>query len=63
MPYVSHAQRKYFNANRRKLESQGVDVDKWNHESKGVKLPERVPKKRKFTVKRKRGKIIIDRRK
>lgn len=39
MPYVSDAQRKYFNANREKLEKQGVDVDEYNKASKGKKLP------------------------
>jgi hypothetical protein len=39
MPLVSEAQRKYFNANRAKLENQGVDVDEWNQASKGMKLP------------------------
>jgi hypothetical protein len=42
MPYSSDAQRKFFNANRDKLEKQGVDVDEWNESSKGKKLPERV---------------------
>jgi len=41
MPYKSEAQRKYFNANRKKLEAEGVDVDHWNEESKGKKLPEK----------------------
>ena len=41
MPYKSEAQRKYFNANRRKLEAEGVDVDHWNTESKGKKLPKK----------------------
>lgn len=44
MPYVSDAQRKYFNANRSKLEAQGVDVDEYNKASKGKKLPEHVKK-------------------
>lgn len=42
MPYSSDAQRKFFNANRGKLEKQGVDVDEWNESSKGKKLPEHV---------------------
>jgi hypothetical protein len=42
MPYVSDAQRRYFNVNRKKLERQGVDVDEWNDASRGKKLPERV---------------------
>lgn len=40
MPYKSDKQRKYFNANRKSLEKQGVDVDEWNKESKGMKLPD-----------------------
>lgn len=46
MPYKSDAQRGYFNANRAKLEAQGVDVDEWNAASKGKKLPRRVSKMR-----------------
>ena len=45
MPYVSRAQEKYFNANRKKLQSQGVNVDEWNAASKGKKLPARSKKK------------------
>lgn len=41
MPYKSEAQRRYFNANREKLEAEGVDVDEWNESSKGKKLPEK----------------------
>ena len=41
MPFKSKAQQGYFNANRAKLESQGVDVDEWNAASKGKKLPAR----------------------
>ena len=44
MPYVSDAQRRYFNANRSKLQRQGVDVDEWNSSSRGKKLPEKVKK-------------------
>jgi hypothetical protein len=39
MPYKSQAQERYFNANRGKLEAQGVNVDEWNAASKGDKLP------------------------
>lgn len=39
MPYKSDAQRKFFNANRKKLEAKGVDVDEWNESSRGKKLP------------------------
>lgn len=46
MPYVSNAQRKFFNANRGTLEKQGVDVDEWNHASAGSKLPEHAPKRK-----------------
>jgi len=49
MPYKSKAQQAYFNANRDKLEAQGVDVDEWNKSSKGKKLPERVNKKKSST--------------
>jgi hypothetical protein len=41
MPYVSDAQRRFFNANKEKLEKQGVDVDEWNKASKGKDLPEK----------------------
>ena len=44
MPYKSLAQERYFNANRAKLESQGVNVDEWNKASKGMKLPKRKSK-------------------
>lgn len=44
MPYSSDAQRKYFNANRVKLEAEGVDVDEWNASSKGKRLPEKKTK-------------------
>lgn len=42
MPYKSHAQRKFFNANRKKLEQSGVAVGEWNQSSKGKKLPMKV---------------------
>jgi len=42
MPYKSLAQERYFNANRTKLEKQGVSVDEWNKSSKGLKLPPKV---------------------
>jgi hypothetical protein len=41
MPFKSQAQQAYFNANRAKLEQQGVSVDEWNAASKGMKLPKR----------------------
>ncbi len=44
MPYKSLAQEKYFNANRGKLEAQGVDVSEWNAASKGS-LPKRASAK------------------
>jgi len=47
VPYKSERQRRYFNANRKKLKRQGVDVDEWNEKSKGRKLPEKAKKKRK----------------
>lgn len=45
-PYKSDAQRRYFNANRAKLEKQGVDVDEWNRASKGQPTPERAPQEK-----------------
>ena len=45
MPYSSEAQRKYFNANREKLEAEGVDVDEWNETTKGKKLPKKLKEK------------------
>ena len=47
MPYKSLAQERYFNANRDKLERQGVNVDEWNKASKGLKLKKRAKPKRK----------------
>lgn len=41
MPYASKAQEAYFNANRSRMEAQGVNVDEWNSASKGMKLPAR----------------------
>ena len=45
MPYKSEAQRKFFHANKIKLEKQGVDVKEWDKESKKLKLPKKVKKK------------------
>ena len=44
MPYKSKAQAAFFNAHRKKLEAQGVDVDEWNRSSRGKKLPARAKK-------------------
>jgi hypothetical protein len=46
MPYKSKAQAAYFNANRKKLEKQGVNVPEWNKKSKGKKLPNKVKKRK-----------------
>lgn len=46
-PYRSKAQEAYFNANRKKLEKQGVNVDEWNKSSKGMKLSKRVKRGKK----------------
>lgn len=46
MPYKSEAQRKYFHANQKRLEKQGVNVEEWDKESKGLKLPKKVKKKK-----------------
>jgi hypothetical protein len=42
MPYVSERQRRYFHANKAKLQAQGVDVGEWDRATKGKKLPERI---------------------
>jgi hypothetical protein len=42
MPYKSIAQDRFFNANKKKLESKGVDVSEWNSASKGLKLPNKI---------------------
>lgn len=41
MPYVSTKQARFFNANRAKLQKQGVDVDEWNRSTDFSSLPER----------------------
>lgn len=46
MPFVSKAQRRFFEANRGKLEAQGVDVTAWERETGNKLLPERVGKTR-----------------
>lgn len=45
MPFKSESQRKFFNANRSKMERQGVDVDEWNASTKGKTLPKKAKKK------------------
>jgi hypothetical protein len=47
MPYASQAQRAFFNANKSKLQHQGVDVNEWNNASKGMKLPKKKKKTKK----------------
>ena len=42
MPYKSEAQRKFFHADKKKLEKQGVDVKEWDKESKDVRLPKKL---------------------
>ena len=42
MPYKSQAQAAYFNLHKKELEKQGVNVNEWNKESKGKKLPKKV---------------------
>ena len=46
MPYKSKKQAAYFNANKKKLEKAGVNVDEWNRKSKGKKLPKMAKKKK-----------------
>lgn len=50
MPYKSLKQMKFFNANRKRLEAQGVDVDEWNASTKGKKLPEQVKKSQDYSL-------------
>ncbi len=45
MPFKSEAQRRYFEANKSNLEKQGVNVEEWEQASKGMKLPERAPRR------------------
>jgi protein associated with RNAse G/E len=42
MPYKSLAQAAYFNIHKKELEKEGVNVDEYNKESKGMKLPKKV---------------------
>lgn len=44
MPFKSEAQRRYFEANKSKLERQGVNVKEWEDASRGLQLPERAAK-------------------
>lgn len=53
MPFKSEAQRRYFEANRAKLEKQGVNVAEWEQASRGKHLPERVKPKLKPPEKKK----------
>jgi hypothetical protein len=46
MPFKREAQRRYFEANKGKLEKQGVDIKEWEESSRGLKLPERAPRKK-----------------
>lgn len=46
MPYKSEAQRRYFHANKSKLQRQGVNVAEWDRASKGKKLPARAKKRK-----------------
>jgi hypothetical protein len=46
MPYKSQAQEAFFNAHRKELEAQGVNVSEWNTASKGLSLPQRKGKKK-----------------
>jgi len=50
MPYASKAQQRYFHANEKKLNKQGVDVGEWDKATDFKKLPE---KKKKFTYTKK----------
>jgi hypothetical protein len=50
VPFKSKAQQGFFNAHRKELEKQGVDVSEWNSASKGKKLPQHVISKAKKRV-------------
>jgi hypothetical protein len=45
VPYVSNKQRRFFNANREEIGAE--TVDEWNDKTRGKKLPESAPKKKK----------------
>ena len=57
MAFLSESQREYFNKNKARLEAKGVNVDKWNKASEGLKLPKRVKKKK--PIKKKRSGIEL----
>jgi hypothetical protein len=46
MPFKSEAKSRYCEANKNKLEGQGVDVKEWEQSSKGLKLSEGDGKKK-----------------
>lgn len=47
MPFKSKAQRGYMEAHKEELEKKGVSLKEWERASKGKKLPERAPKRKK----------------
>ena len=47
MPYKSEAQKRWFNENKEELAKKGVNVDKLNKESEGMKLPDKAGKLKK----------------
>lgn len=57
MPYKSLKQERYFNANRAKLEKQGINVDEWNAASKGKIMKKTKEVAKKYTTKQVRGKM------
>ena len=50
MPYKSLAQERYFHANAKKLEAQGVNIKEWDKASKGKTIPARVTGKHKSKI-------------
>jgi hypothetical protein len=44
VPFVSQAQEGFFEANKKHLESMGVNVEEWEKATKGKHLPYKVPK-------------------
>lgn len=56
MPYKSQAQEKYFNANKKKLEKQGVNVSEWNKQVRVRNYP-----KRKNSIIKRKGNYVRNR--
>lgn len=59
MPFKSRKQAAYFEANKKQLEAQGVNVKEWEQATDFSRLPERAPRRKQITrnqlAPRKRG--------